>query len=144
MLSEVMEEDLDDLLDLYTHLHNNPMPEMDERVQTIWQNILSDSHHHIIVYKQDGRIVSSVVLLIVPNLTHSQRPYGVIENVITHPDYRQKGYASECLNYARDIAKGADCYKLMLLTGSKEDSTLHFYEQAGYNRKDKTAFIQWL
>lgn len=32
----------------------------------------------------------------------------------------------------------------MLLTGSKEESTLRFYESAGYNKKDKTAFIQWL
>jgi hypothetical protein len=31
----------------------------------------------------------------------------------------------------------------MLLTGSKEQSTLDFYEHAGYNRNDKTAFIQW-
>lgn len=32
----------------------------------------------------------------------------------------------------------------MLLTGSKKESTLKFYEQAGYNRNDKTAFIQWI
>ena len=32
----------------------------------------------------------------------------------------------------------------MLLTGSKEKSTLNFYEQAGYNSKDKTAFVQWI
>ena len=29
-------------------------------------------------------------------------------------------------------------------TGSKEESTLNFYIKAGYNYKDKTAFIQWL
>jgi hypothetical protein len=29
-------------------------------------------------------------------------------------------------------------------TGSKLDSTLSFYERAGYNKNDKTAFIQWL
>ena len=33
---------------------------------------------------------------------------------------------------------------MMLLTGSKEEATLRFYEKAGYNRKDKTAFVQWL
>jgi len=32
----------------------------------------------------------------------------------------------------------------MLLTGSKENSTIEFYERAGYNSNDKTAFIQWL
>ncbi len=33
---------------------------------------------------------------------------------------------------------------MMLLTGSKEESTLNFYQNAGYNSTDKTAFIQWL
>lgn len=48
------------------------------------------------------------------------------------------------MNYAKEIAKKAECYKMMLLTGSKEDSTLNFYTKAGYNSTDKTAFIQWL
>ena len=32
----------------------------------------------------------------------------------------------------------------MLLTGSKEKAILNFYNNAGYNSTDKTAFIQWL
>ena len=55
-----------------------------------------------------------------------------------------KGYATACLNYARGLAVDADCYKMMLLTGSKSESTLKFYSNAGYNSTDKTAFIQWL
>jgi len=51
--------------------------------------------------------------------------------------------ATECLNYARDIAIENNCYKMMLLTGSKNEKTLNFYENAGYNGADKTAFIQW-
>ena len=54
------------------------------------------------------------------------------------------GYATECLNYAKDIAVKSNCYKMMLLTGSKKETTLRFYEGAGYNSSDKTAFIQWL
>ena len=45
---------------------------------------------------------------------------------------------------ARDIAAEAGCYKLMLLTGAKDEATLNFYRRAGYNSADKTAFIQWL
>lgn len=37
-----------------------------------------------------------------------------------------------------------NCYKMMLLTGSKKTETLRFFEKAGYNSSDKTAFIQWL
>ena len=94
--------------------------------------------------EEDGKIVSSCVCVIIPNLTHNQQPYAFVENVITDEAYRGKGLATACLNYARELAQRANCYKLMLLTGSKKESTLKFYENAGYNRNDKTAFIQWI
>ena len=72
------------------------------------------------------------------------RTYALIENVVTHAEHRGRGCAGACLDYARDLARAAGCYKLMLLTGAKDAQTLHFYEQAGYNRQDKTAFIQWI
>jgi GNAT superfamily N-acetyltransferase len=45
---------------------------------------------------------------------------------------------------ATEKARSANCYKIMLLTGAKVESTLRFYEKCGFNRKDKTAFILWL
>lgn len=54
------------------------------------------------------------------------------------------GCATACLNYAKEIAEAAGCYKMMLLTGSKKEQTLDFYRKAGYNNTDKTAFIQWI
>ena len=61
-----------------------------------------------------------------------------------HEAYRGNGYATECLNYAKALAEKANCFKMMLLTGSKKETTLKFYERAGYNSSDKTAFIKWL
>ncbi|MGN0675149.1 MAG: GNAT family N-acetyltransferase, partial [Oscillospiraceae bacterium] len=103
-----------------------------------------DPNHHIIVAEEDGKIVSSCVCVIIPNLTHNQQPYAFIENVVTDENYRRKGLATACLDFAKEIAMKENCYKMMLLTGSKSESTLNFYERAGYNRKDKTAFIQWI
>lgn len=91
----------------------------------------------------EGKIVSSCVCVIIPNLTRNVRPYAFVENVVTHGDYRGEGYAAECLHYAEEIARRAHCYKMMLLTGSKQESTLNFYRNAGYNSADKTAFIKW-
>ena len=51
---------------------------------------------------------------------------------------------AETLEDARKIAENENCYKMMLLTGSKKPETLRFYEKAGYNSNDKTAFIRWL
>ena len=144
MIREIVESDYAGLMKLYMQLHNNPFPEKDNSMAELWNRILKDKDHHIIVAQEDGEIVSSCVCVIIPNLTHGQRPYALIENVITHEAYRKKGLATACLNYARKIAEKENCYKMMLLTGSKEESTLKFYEKAGYNRNDKTGYIQWI
>lgn len=144
MVREINSGDFDSLMKLYMQLHDNPFPEKDERVMNVWKEIINDPNHHIIVAEENGEIVSSCVCVIIPNLTRGQRPYAFIENVITDENHRKQGLASACLDYAREIAKRENCYKMMLLTGSKSDSTLRFYEQAGYNKNDKTAFIQWL
>ena len=77
-------------------------------------------------------------------MTRNIRPYALIENVVTNEEYRGKGYATECLNYAKEIAIKNNCYKMLLLTGTKSENTLAFYKNAGYNSDDKIAFIQWL
>lgn len=144
MIREVTDIDLDGLMELYMQLHDNPMPDKSPAIMELWKRILADKDHHIIVAEEDGRIVSSCVCVIILNLTHNQQPYAFIENVITDEEYRGRGFATQCLNYAKKIAESENCYKMMLLTGSKKESTLNFYRQAGYNSEDKTAFIQWL
>ncbi|MBQ3138017.1 MAG: GNAT family N-acetyltransferase [Clostridia bacterium] len=144
MIREIRDNELSNLLELYTHLHELGIPEDSEHLHNSWAAICNDENHHIIVCEVDGKLVSSCVCVIIPNLTRNIRPYAFIENVVTHADYRGNGYATACLNYAKELAVTADCYKMMLLTGSKSESTLNFYKRAGYNCTDKTAFIQWL
>lgn len=144
MVREVAENELNELLQLYLHLHEKSVPEMTEHLQRTWMSIIKDENYHIIVNKVDGKIVSSCACVIIPNLTRNVRPYALIENVVTHAEYRGKGYATECLDYAKKTAQKANCYKMMLITGSKEESTLNFYRHAGYNSADKTAFVQWI
>ncbi len=144
MIREAKKDDLLQILNLYLYLHETEVPELSKHLSDTWDTIMNDENHHIIVKEENGIIVSSCVCVIIPNLTRGIRPYAFVENVVTHEKYRGKGYATECLDYAREIAKKNNCYKMMLLTGSKEQSTLDFYTRAGYNSTDKTAFIQWL
>lgn len=144
MIREVCEKDLLPLLELYMYLHEDNIPAENEHLRSAWQTILSDENHHIILNEIDGKIVSSCVCVIIPNLTRNVRPYALIENVVTHKEFRNKGYATECLMYAKKIAESNNCYKMMLLSGAKDSATLDFYRQIGFNSEDKTAFIQWL
>lgn len=143
-IREARSEDLQTILELYLYLHEDSIPADSEQLRSTWKQIMEDDNHHLIVCEVDDRIVSSCVCVIIPNLTRNIRPYAFVENVVTHGEYRGKGYASACLNYAKQLAEENNCYKMMLLTGSKNPKTLGFYEKAGYNSSDKTAFIQWL
>lgn len=144
MIREAKNEDLKELLELYLDLHEESIPEQSDRLSGTWEQILEDQNHHLIVNEINGKIVSSCVCVIIPNLTRNVRPYAFLENIVTHKDYRGQGLASECLEYAKQIAEDCNCYKMMLMTGSRKKETLDFYKRCGYNSTDKTAFIQWL
>ena len=86
MVREVVKEDLDSLLELYLFLHEDSIPEPDKHLEETWEQILEDPNHHLIVNEIDGRIISSCVCVIIPNLTRNVRPYAFIENVVTHAE----------------------------------------------------------
>ena len=144
MIREAVKEDHKELLELYLYLHEDSIPEDSEHLRNTWNQIINDPNHHIILNVINGKIISSCVCVIIPNLTRNVRPYAFVENVVTHKEYRGRGYAGECLDYAKRIALDNNCYKMMLLTGSKKPEIWHFYEKAGYNCNDKTAFYQKL
>ena len=144
-IREAQVEDLPVLLELYLHLHETTVPDPESTaVQAMWRRIADDPWHRILLGCLDGVPVSSCVLAVIPNLTRGPRPYALIENVVTAVGYRGNGYATKLLETAAELAWQADCYKIMLLTGSKNPAALEFYRRAGFNSGDKTAFIRWL
>ena len=144
-IREVLVDDVDDLQELYLK-HLTPYPPQEPQVRKNWISLLEelkqDKDYHILVGLEEGKVVSSVTLIIVRNLTHNLRPYAVMENVVTHSNYRKRGYASKLIEYASNIAKQENCYKIMLMTGSKKESTLNFYKQNGFSVGEKTAFLK--
>lgn len=138
----IKREELEQLLELYGELHpEDPDPAGNPSLKGLWDQIASDPCLFYLVAEEDGRLVSSCTLAIVKNLTRNLRPYGIIENVITAQQYRNKGYATLVLQKAIAIAKDHNCYKVMLLSGSKSEDTLRFYENSGFKRGMKTGFI---
>lgn len=144
-IREAERRDLPALLALYLDLHEETVPSADSpAVLQMWERIARDPGHHILLGLVGEELVSSLVLAVIPNLTRGPRPYALIENVVTAVPHRGRGYATRLLNAAAELAGEEGCYKIMLLTGSKNPATLNFYRRAGYNAEDKTAFIRWL
>src|SRR4030042_779044 len=139
---EILGSELDELLRLYKHLHisDDPPPER-ARVEALWHQIKQNPDLKYFGVFLNGRLVSSCTLSVIPNLTRGCRPYGVIENVVTHPNYRRKGLGKTVLKKALDYSWNCNCYKVMLLTGRTDEVTFQFYESAGFDRYAKQAFL---
>lgn len=134
------QSDLPGLLTLYRHLHPDDPDVGAAKAEPTWSALLTSAVTTVIVADAAGLLVSSCTLAIIPNLSHGARPYGVIENVVTHSKHRRKGLGHAVLQAALSIAWNADCYKVTLATGSRRESTLRFYEDAGFLRGGKTYF----
>lgn len=123
-------------------------PPKEEQDMNLWKSILDkfekDENMHLLVVEEDGKVVSSVQMAIIESLTHNVRPFAVVENVVTHIDYRNKGYASALLQKASEIAKKHRCYKLFLETGSNKESTLNFYRNNGFAVDEKHSCLKRL
>lgn len=137
----IRSEELEQLIALYRELHPEDPVIDDGRLRRRWDEICGDGNLFYIVVAADGEIVASCTLAVVKNLTRGLRPYAVIENVITRKDMRRRGYGTMALHEAIAMARERGCYKVMLLSGAKDEATLKFYEDAGFARGVKTGFI---
>lgn len=144
MVREAKRTDLKGLLLLYSQLHENSFLQYNTHAETVWDQILSSKICHVIVNEVCGRIVSTCSLMIIPNLTHGQRPYALIENVVTDASFRRRGFSLACLRKAREVAVQQNCYEMMLMAGSQKEEALHLYERAGYSQNEKAALVQRL
>ncbi|MEF0938676.1 GNAT family N-acetyltransferase [Rhizobium sp. BR 362] len=131
--------DLPTLLALYRHL-NHGDPDMEPQLaEDRFAAISAHPGMTIFIAFQDDLAVSSVTLVIIPNLTRCGASYALIENVVTHTDYRERGLARALIATAVATAWEKNCYKVMLQTGSKNPATLRFYAKCGFSQ-DKTGF----
>ena len=135
-------EELPDLLALYRQLHPADLPvPPPKKLQQLWQQILNDLSQHVLVAESDKRIIASLVLIVITNLTRGGQPYGLIENLVTDTAHRKKGIGTGLLKYAQQIGWEKGCYKIMLLTGRRQPEFFRFYEGAGFKQGTKTGFI---
>ena len=131
--------DLSTLLDLYAQLSPDNAPLSSAAAKAIFAQIARYEGSAILLGEVDETIVVSCTVIVIPNLTRGGRPYALIENVITDADHRRRGYANLLLDAATTQASGHGCYKVMLMTGTREPATLAAYQRAGFEQS-KTGF----
>jgi len=133
--------DFDAIMMLYRQLHPRDPIVADGSDRTAFDTILSQEWLQIYVLERDTKIIATTYLNIVPNLTRSASPYAVIENVVVEETLRGRGHGREIMDRTLERAWAAGCYKVMLMTGSRRESTHAFYRACGFSPDAKTAYL---
>lgn len=105
IVREATQEDHDAVIALMQHLQPDD-PELSRAASLpIFTEITNSTHFIITVAEKSNTIIGSCFINIIPNLTRRASPYGVIENVVTHPENRRQGVGKALINHALSLAK---------------------------------------
>ena len=86
----------------------------------------------------DNKIVATATVIMEKKLRYSQLCCH-IEDVGVHPDFRNKGYGKEIVEYCIKVAKANNCYKIKL---NCADSLIQFYEKLGFELNGNHMYIK--
>ncbi len=126
-------DDLAALLGLYRQLQPDDIDADPALSQAVFDTILASPHFELIVAELSGAVVATCYLNVIPNLSRQLSPYAVLENVVTEQALRGRGIGQAVVGHALHQAWQRGCYKVMLLTGSRQESTHQFYRQCGFS-----------
>lgn len=144
MIREARYDDLQQILELYLHLHERKIPDDNEHLKAVWDKIINDEN----IIQARTCQSSASVCLICYHIFYKRIRTHIARQIRNYNTSNRRHYFTVFFiynqMYAKRIAKENDCYKMMLLTSSKKRRTHKFYRCAGYNSIEKTAYIQHL
>lgn len=124
--------DLDALLRLYEQLSVSNAGADQTRAEAELRTILQRDGMVLLVCEAGGRVIGTVTLVIMPNLTHNSRPWAQVENMVVEGRSRGNGVGRQLLQECLRLAREADCYKLQLQSAEGRTEAHRFYERLGF------------
>jgi GNAT superfamily N-acetyltransferase len=140
IIRDVVEADLPRVVELLVQLspdvpHDDPGPPLPSAYGRAFEEITVDSRQRLLVLEVEGRILGTLALIIVPNLTHGGRPYAIVENVVVDSSERGNGHGEALMRFAMAEAELAGCYKLALTSNKQRADAHRFYRRLGFETR---------
>jgi GNAT superfamily N-acetyltransferase len=137
IIRRATKSDVPRLIEMYQQLSlDNPRedlgPPLPSGYAETFRMIDADPKQHVLVADLDGRVVGSLVLIIVPNLSHQGTPWAEIENMVVDETVRGRRIGESLVQRAIHIARDAGCYKLTLTSNMRRTEAHRFYERMGF------------
>ena len=133
--------DLNDVLLLYKALRPHDPKLTADDADAAWRDVLRQPHIRVVVAEAEGCLASTCMIALNAQLANAGRPFGVIEHVITLPQFRGRGLARATLQFALDFAWSRNCCKVMLLSGVQRPDAHRLYESLGFRGDTERGFV---
>ncbi|MCM3781516.1 GNAT family N-acetyltransferase [Neobacillus mesonae] len=142
MIREAEKMDRDQLHDLYRMLvpNSKKMNVLEDQIEAIRKSPMN----FLFVYAEGETILGTLTLNICLQAMHGLRPYGIIENVIVHENYRSRNIGQKLLQHAEKYCISMDCHKIMLLSSAKRIRAHEFFEKEGFDGTVSRGFKKYL
>lgn len=98
------------------------------------RHILDDPNiGRILIYRDDGRVVGMVNLLFTVSTALGAK-VAMLDDIVVHPDHRDKGIGSQLIGAAIDLCKSEGCARIHLHTDHDNHGAQRLYERHGFKR----------
>ena len=134
-IRKATEKDIPRLLELYRQLAFEPEKFKAAPVADCKKVLAAAAKvpgYTLLVAEEDGEVVGTTVLAILPGFAHGTAPFGVIEYVVVDEKKRSKGIGKVLMEYCLERAKEAGCYKVMLTSDKRRERAHKFYKTIGF------------
>ena len=100
--------------------------------QLIFAEIRADRRQKLFVAELQGEPVGTIVLLVVPNLSHNGTPWAFLENLIVTEKHRGKGLGRMLLEHAVERARQSGCHMVELCSDVRRKEAHKLYNSMGF------------
>ena len=98
----------------------------------VFAEICAAPGHELLVAECQGEVVGTMVLIIVPNLSHGASPWTLVENLVIDHRHRRRGFGRLLMEYATVRAREAGCHRIVLSSDVRRQEAHRFYRSLGF------------
>ncbi|MDD1725775.1 MAG: GNAT family N-acetyltransferase [Euryarchaeota archaeon] len=130
-------DDLPGILDLYSQLFSNTdqasqnskelLPEHSNAFSEIEQSPICD----LFVAERAGAVIGTLMITIIPNVSHCGRCWAVIENVVVDKRARESSVGTAMMQHAIALAQAQGCFRVVLSSSMQRGGSHKFYRSLG-------------
>lgn len=110
----------------------DPATLTDPRYSAAFDAITVDPNQRLIVAEQQGEIVGTLQITMIPGLSHFGMKRGLLESVHIRPDQRGSGLGSAMVGWAIERCREAGCGMVQLTSNKQRFDAHRFYERLGF------------